>query len=82
MLARLVIPDLWTGAAQPQNPIKNRVILEIASVRATLQAIDTKRQIHFNKQRPLYLAKKDTFQKAELYRAKVMLFNSGTLDPS
>jgi hypothetical protein len=77
-LARLVIPELRSGAKRPQSLTQKIVVDGIAASRAGLRAIDETCQEDYDQ--PLYTSEKRIFQEAEMYRASIMLFNSGSLD--
>lgn len=80
LVARLVIPELRSGAMPPQNALQRKVVHETAGPRANLQALDESSQSSYDQKQPDYMSEKRIFQEAEMYRASVMLFNSGSLN--
>ena len=79
-LARLVIPELRPEADPPQYPLQEKVVQGTARARSALRAQEST-QDNYDRKQPLYAAEKRIFQAAEMYRASILLFNSGSLSP-
>lgn len=80
-LARLVIPDLRLplGERLP-NPRRQHILERLAETRAVFAARSSSTQDAFDDE--LYKEEKDIFQDAELYRARILLYESHALEPA
>ncbi|KAI6855607.1 hypothetical protein KC323_g8254 [Hortaea werneckii] len=80
-LARLIIPDLraQSGARLP-NPRQQHIMERLAETRAVFADRSSSTQDAFDDE--LYKEEKDIFQDAELYRARILLYESHALEPA
>lgn len=79
-VVQLVIPELRDGEPLPSDQLQRQFVQAVASTRADLKRIRHTHQADFDRQVPFYEDEKRIFQEAELYRAGLLLFNSGCLD--
>ena len=81
-VARLVIPELRgaLGTMKAENKHKQQIMNDTMNLRDHFTQIETRNQAHFDHDNPLYCVEKDIFMEAEMYRAGLLLYNSGSLD--
>ncbi|PVI07463.1 hypothetical protein DM02DRAFT_648947 [Periconia macrospinosa] len=80
-LASLVLPHLRPGAEPPQHPRQREVVEGTLNATTALGNILKRTQAYYDRKNPLYAAEKRILQDAEMYRASLLLCNSGFLTP-
>ncbi|KAL8878854.1 MAG: hypothetical protein Q9198_003420, partial [Flavoplaca austrocitrina] len=80
-LVQLVLPEL-RGTCVPEaiNETKQRILADIMDLREEISRVESTQQADFDD--VFYQEEKQIFEEAEIYRAELLLFSSGSLTDS
>ena len=80
-LVQLVLPELrGTSVPEAINETKQRILADIMDLREEISRVESTQQADFDD--ILYQEEKQIFEEAEIYRAELLLFSSGSLTDS